>query len=52
MKLGQIYVFRVKPNKELVYYISQYCKSNQITSAVVTDIIGSLQSVKLGSMTS
>jgi len=48
MKLSQIYVFRVKPNKELVYSISQYCKSNRITSGVVISIIGSLQSVKLG----
>ena len=48
MKLSQIYVFRVKPDKELVYSISQYCKSNRITSGVVISIIGSLQSVKLG----
>jgi len=48
MKLSQIYVFRVKPDKELVYSISQYCKSNRITSGVVISIIGSLQFVKLG----
>jgi len=48
MKLSQIYVFRVKPDEELVYSISQYCKSNRITSGVVTGIIGSLQSAKLG----
>jgi len=48
MKLGQIYVFRVKPDEELLYSISQYCKSNRITSAVIIGIIGSLQSVKLG----
>jgi len=38
----------VKPDEELVYSISQYCKSNRITSGVATGIIGSLQSVKLG----
>ena len=48
MKLSQIYVFRVKPDEELIYSISQYCKSNRITSGVVISITGSLQSVKLG----
>jgi len=48
MKLSQIYVFRVKPDEELIYSISQYCKSNRITSGVVISIIGSLSSVKLG----
>ena len=48
MKLSQIYVFRVKPDEELVDSISQYCKSNRITSGVVISIIGSLSSVKLG----
>lgn len=48
MKMNQTYVFRVKPEKELVHSIKQYCKSNRITSAVITGIIGSLKSAKLG----
>jgi predicted DNA-binding protein with PD1-like motif len=52
VKVGQIYIFRVKPDEELVYSISQYRKSNRVTSAVVTGIIGSLQSIKLGFPTS
>jgi hypothetical protein len=48
MKLSQTYVFRVKPDEELVHSISQYCKSNSITSGVIIGIIGSLQSAKLG----
>jgi len=48
MKLSQTYVLRVKPDEELVHSISQYCESNRITSGVITGIIGSLQSVKLG----
>jgi|WetSurMetagenome_2_1015567.scaffolds.fasta_scaffold756890_1 uncharacterized protein len=48
MKTNQTYVFRVKPEKELVDSIQQYCKSNGITSAVITGIIGSLKSVRLG----
>ena len=48
MKINQIHVFRVKPNEELVQSITQYCESEHITSAVVTGIIGSLRSVKLG----
>lgn len=39
MKVSQIHIFRVKPDEELVYFISQYCKSNRITSGVVTGII-------------
>ncbi len=52
MKLCPNYVFRVKPDEELVYSISQYRKLNRITSVVVTGIIGSTQSVKLGFLTS
>ncbi len=48
MKISQIHVFRVKPDEELVRSITQYCESEHITSAVVTGIIGSLRSVKLG----
>jgi len=48
MGLSQIHVFRVKPDEELVHSISQYCRSNSITSGVITGIIGSLKSVKLG----
>ncbi|KPJ65512.1 MAG: hypothetical protein AMJ43_10555 [Coxiella sp. DG_40] len=48
MKLSQIYVLRVKSDEELVHSISQYCKSNSITSGVIIGIIGSLQSAKLG----
>jgi len=40
MKQNQVYIFRVKPDEELVYSIGQYCKSNRITSAVVTTIQG------------
>ncbi len=52
MKPCQIYVFRVKANKELVYSISQYRELNKMTSAVVTGTIGFLQSVKLGFLNS
>jgi predicted DNA-binding protein with PD1-like motif len=48
MKMSQIHIFRVKPDEELVHSINQYCQSNRITSGVITGIIGSLQSVKLG----
>ena len=48
MKADQTYVFRVKPEKEIVHSIEEYCKSNRITSAVITGIIGSVKSVKLG----
>ena len=48
MNTSQTYVFRVKPEKEIVHSIQQYCKSNRITSAVITGIIGSVKSVKLG----
>ncbi len=48
MKINQIHVFRVRPDEELVRSITQYCESKHITSAVVTGIIGSLRSVKLG----
>ena len=48
MKATQTYIFRVKPEEEIVAAIQQYCKSNRITSAVITGIIGSVKSVKLG----
>ncbi len=48
MNVNRIFVFRVMPDKELVHSIGQYCESNQITSAVVKGIIGSLRYVKLG----
>jgi len=47
-KTGTVHVFRVKPDKDLVEAIIYYCKSNNISSAAVTGIIGSLNSVKLG----
>lgn len=48
MKTNETYVFRVKPQQELVDSIQQYCKSNGITSGVIIGIIGSLKSAKLG----
>ncbi len=48
MNTNKTHLFRVKPDKELVESISEYCKSNGITSGIVTGIIGSLRSVKLG----
>ena len=47
MRISQIHVFSIKPDEEPVQSITQYCKSEHITSAVVTGIIGSLRSVKL-----
>jgi len=48
MKSNQTFIFRVKPNEELVQSISQYCKSHSINSGVIISIIGSVKSVKLG----
>ena len=48
MKTKRVHVFRVKPDEEIIEAVTQYCQANKITSAIVTGIIGSLQSVKLG----
>lgn len=41
-------IFRVKPGKELLGSIQAFCEKNGITSGIVTGIIGSLNSAKLG----
>ena len=48
MKTVETYVFRVKPDQELAEAVKNYCKQNNISSAVITGIIGSLRSVELG----
>lgn len=48
MKSQPTFIFRVKPDKELVQSITQYCKSKKITSGVIISIIGSLKSAQLG----
>jgi len=57
MKTMEVYILRVKPEEELAGSITEYCKSKQISSAIVTGIIGSaivtgiigsLASVRLG----
>ena len=48
MKTMEVYILRVKPEEELAGSITEYCKSKQISSAIVTGIIGSLASAKLG----
>ena len=46
--MGKTYMFRVKPNEELLTAIKYYCEKNQIRSAVITHIIGSFSRVTLG----
>jgi predicted DNA-binding protein with PD1-like motif len=46
--MGKTYVFRVKPNEELLTAIKYYCDKSSIHSAVVTHIIGSFSKVTLG----
>jgi len=46
--MGKTYMFRVKPNEELLTAIKYYCEKNQIRSAVITHIIGSFSKVTLG----
>lgn len=43
----KIRVFRVKPGRELVSEITDYCRGNNISSAVVIGIIGSVESARL-----
>lgn len=44
-------VFRVKPGQELATELTRYCRQNNITSAVVLGIIGSVTSAKLNFLT-
>ena len=48
----RIYVFRLKPGQELMRGIASYCEANNITSAVVLGIIGSLVGAKLNFLVS
>jgi predicted DNA-binding protein with PD1-like motif len=43
----KIHVFRLKPKEELIGGIAAYCDRNNISSAVVLGIIGSLEKAKL-----
>ena len=43
----RVYVFRVKPKHELVSEITDYCMRHGITSGVVIEIIGSVESARL-----
>ena len=43
----KVYVLRIKPGQELLSEISRYCLENNITSAIVLGIIGSLNNATL-----
>ncbi len=47
MNFKRMYVFRVMPGKELLEEISKYCEVNNIDSAVVIWIIGSLEKARI-----
>ena len=42
-----IYTFRVKPGRELITDISQYCSDHGISSGLIIGIIGSVQRARL-----
>jgi len=42
------HIFRIKPDQELLGSIQAFCKKNGISSGIITGIIGSLNSTKLG----
>ena len=44
---NKIHVFRIKPDQELNHEIASYCRQKNITSGVITGIIGSVKSAKL-----
>jgi hypothetical protein len=46
--MNKTHVFRVKPNEELLQSIMNYCREHEIISAVVVNIIGSLNNATLG----
>ena len=48
MESGYTHIFRVMPGRELGAAVSAYCEENDIKSAVVTGIIGSLTRASLG----
>ena len=43
----KIHVFRVKPNKDLLESIEDYCKEEKITSGVIIGMIGSLKKASI-----
>ena len=47
----KVHVFRVKPKQELATEIAKYCRQNNITSAVVLGIIGSVKNAQLNFLT-
>ncbi len=47
----KVHVFRVKPEEELTSEITRYCRQNDISSAVVIGIIGSVRSARLNFLT-
>jgi predicted DNA-binding protein with PD1-like motif len=47
MNIKRVYVFRVMPKRELMTEITHYCEVNNINSAVVIGIIGSLAKVRI-----
>ena len=46
--MPKTHIFRVKPSQELLTEIKAYCSSHKISSGIITHIIGSFSSVKLG----
>jgi len=46
--MPKTHLIRVKPGEELLTQIKAYCERRKIRSAVITHIIGSFSSVKLG----
>jgi predicted DNA-binding protein with PD1-like motif len=45
---AKIHVFRVMPDKELLSSVKAFCESKGIKSGIITGIIGSLKTAKLG----
>jgi predicted DNA-binding protein with PD1-like motif len=43
----KLHVFRIKPGEELLDGVESYCREHNITSGIVTGIIGSAQKVRL-----
>ncbi len=47
MNIKKTYVFRVMPGKELLAEITKFCEINNINSAVIFGIIGSLEKARI-----
>jgi predicted DNA-binding protein with PD1-like motif len=44
---SKIHVFRIKPDQELIAEIYRYCNEHNISSGIITGIIGSLKNATL-----